>query len=1169
MPTAFDRHIPANDYNPLQNLLQFSGELDSTAENVGDIIRGYMQSLLQGVVEIIKDLTGLDLTEIATAIESIDFSSPQAFAQSLIVALFEIGGFVITLLESPDFYTGLLDKVGQDFGLDFSSPEALVNSFLGALQNFFGIDLIAMAEGDPQAIIDAILSLFGFPAGAGVPGDITQVFTDIMALLGNPLGVGVGAVDPLAWATTFINDILTPTGLLGGSASITALVDAILGSAGFPPGSGSVPNVAQYFTDLEALLSFPAGMATGTIDPVAWATAFITDILTPTGLIGGASELANLLTMLGLPDTASLASYLTALPPWAIPVIPASHVRNINPELLLNPGFDTATSITNTGPAIVWDGTTGHTANGSAKITPQGTSAIDALSNPIGVTAGEKLTVSVWAKWAGLTTSGSSPAPIRLDIAQYFKGALVSAVTAAAIASPGASSGWTQLQGAYTVPAGVDTVYHRPTVDTTATAGNVWFDDGSAVKAGALAAGTGLTDAFQATLTQLFGSNALAAAILPGIVPIIDASKILGGTFSTSLIPPLPPSIINGIMAIGQIPTNLLGAGNIADLQKTWDAVAGAGAGLGTLGAIGTRLTNLNTAGLFNAAQLFNIGNIPPIGQTSITGLPAALANLLSTATWQTFLDNATHGLGGPTSGNTIASYVSALGAIPRTNVAGLPGFLTNLSASGLLSGPGAVAGLTGYLANLNSSGLLNGPGAVAGLAGYLTNLSSAGLLNAAGISGTLPIGQIPTNQLGLGNIGDLQSLNDAITNAFQGVTNLIGTTIPGAAAAMSGITNTIVQNSQAVQALQTSGTANANSGQNYAVSFAPYPNGALPPMFTPTYSGPGASTIGISGGQAVMNMVPGADRAVFCLYNAGVTNTDYQLLGATISGAMGYSGGASASNYLYGRVKDANNYVYARYYTNGALQFYAELGAVVAGVKTVFGTNIPLPISTTQWLYCGTVAGANVFQLMSGSSVVYSKTDTAGISQIGAGFRGWSWGAATANNGAAAPAAGVAVSCADNQPPSFVGSGFRIHRAASGGVGAWPDGAAAPGSFFDTIDAVTADWVINLAAGTAQAVNAGWYTFTARVRNTTTNTSPISLLLFRNGANPIYGPPAANPITNSPGGYGATWTGIYLAAGDTIGVGQAGGGSLGNFNGDTAGQLTYLTGALQNRSLA
>ncbi|BBZ09854.1 glycine-rich domain-containing protein [Mycobacterium branderi] len=169
-------------------------------------------------------------------------------------------------------------------------------------------------------------------------------------------------------------------------------------------------------------------------------------------------------------------------------VLAGAHIVDINPELLWAPGFDTAASVSARAPQITWDGTTGRTNPGSLLIQPDGAYLYSDVGNPIPVTPGEQLAMSIWAKWAGLVYTGTNP--IRLEVLQYkFAGMQVpqrvSSVVLAEFTNPPASqSVWQQLSQTFTVPidGSVDTVFLRPLVDAIATAGQVWFDDGSVKK---------------------------------------------------------------------------------------------------------------------------------------------------------------------------------------------------------------------------------------------------------------------------------------------------------------------------------------------------------------------------------------------------------------------------------------------------------------------------------------------------------------------------------------------------------------------------------------------------------------------------------------------------------------------------------------------------------------
>ncbi|ORV92811.1 hypothetical protein AWC11_07355 [Mycobacterium interjectum] len=137
---------------------------------------------------------------------------------------------------------------------------------------------------------------------------------------------------------------------------------------------------------------------------------------------------------------------------------------------------------------------------------------------------------------------------------------------------------------------------------------------------------------------------------------------------------------------------------------------------------------------------------------------------------------------------------------IPRANISGLTGYLTNLTSSGVLSLSGLASGalpagvtagisqitsLSGYLTNLSSSGVLSGISAVAGLGGYLTNLSSSGVLALSGLaSGALPAGVTAaiSNVTGLG--GYLTHLTSGGVLALSGLASGAlpsGITLPGA----------------------------------------------------------------------------------------------------------------------------------------------------------------------------------------------------------------------------------------------------------------------------------------------------------------------------------------------------------------------------------------------------
>ena len=317
---------------------------------------------------------------------------------------------------------------------------------------------------------------------------------------------------------------------------------------------------------------------------------------------------------------------------------------------------------------------------GSAKGTANGTK-LYMLSNPISVADGDAMAMSIWVEWASLVTSGSSPAPIRLEAQPYYQGSPLAAVVLQAETTPATNSSWVQLSGTYTVPTSVDTIYLQPVVDTTATSGTVWFDDGSVKKAGALAGATGLVDFVENLLTNMFGSNILGTELIQGIIPALDAlwgKTIHGGLISgiTTIEQNIVDAIRNAILGgtstgnlvstietvLGEIPAlNILGITGGAtlaqDLQSIADGIFQAIHG-GT--STGNLISTIKTA----------LGIIPGGNVLGITGTVAADLQSIADGIYQ-----AIHG--GTSTGNLISTIKTQLGIIPGANILGITGGAT------------------------------------------------------------------------------------------------------------------------------------------------------------------------------------------------------------------------------------------------------------------------------------------------------------------------------------------------------------------------------------------------------------------------------------------------------------------------------------------------------------
>ncbi|ORA38120.1 DUF7257 domain-containing protein [Mycobacterium aquaticum] len=172
-----------------------------------------------------------------------------------------------------------------------------------------------------------------------------------------------------------------------------------------------------------------------------------------------------------------------------IPLIPLTHIRDINRNLILDGGFDTGDTLLGL-PDWTHDATDGRSKPGCAVTTADGTSHV-IYSNDIQVAKDDKLNLSVAVKWVGLTALAGSDA-IRLNVVAYdASGVMIGGAPTmvASVASPsgnsGGTNGWgTTLSGTYTVPATAVIVTVELTVMATATAGTVKFDDAESRKTG-------------------------------------------------------------------------------------------------------------------------------------------------------------------------------------------------------------------------------------------------------------------------------------------------------------------------------------------------------------------------------------------------------------------------------------------------------------------------------------------------------------------------------------------------------------------------------------------------------------------------------------------------------------------------------------------------------------
>jgi hypothetical protein len=128
--------------------------------------------------------------------------------------------------------------------------------------------------------------------------------------------------------------------------------------------------------------------------------------------------------------------------------------------------------------APVWDGTQGHSANGSMKLV--GASDEPGFYYRIPAMPGQTFTLSVWAKWSGITSGPNSGIYVEPQDSSNVKVTTTNYNTTVGAIGSG---GWTQYVVSLTVPAGATQLAFG---GWTSDNGTVWYDDVSMVQTNVL-----------------------------------------------------------------------------------------------------------------------------------------------------------------------------------------------------------------------------------------------------------------------------------------------------------------------------------------------------------------------------------------------------------------------------------------------------------------------------------------------------------------------------------------------------------------------------------------------------------------------------------------------------------------------------------------------------------
>ncbi|QRY51724.1 hypothetical protein [Mycolicibacterium septicum] len=423
MPRAFDRLTPIADFDPTHNLEFDPGRF---AVQLGDVWKLIWQALTEGIDNAFKGLLRALLPN-GVPIDEIGFDDLIVMLETFVTGITDALENIPIIGDIIEAITGIEDGDLEDLGTFFLN----VRTFLAGI-NFLDPDF--NLEDAAQAFVNLIV----------------KPFLDLLGNIGDGINHFLGSI----FGGIDFTELPTPEAVWSGVVS--TFIEPII-------------NVFQQIADgLSSLL----GPIFGGID--------FGDLPTPEEIWGGIVNLFMLpLNLLLGPNSALDAFNLFGqIPQNLFGFIPASAIGQGNPNLLSNPGFNGSVSMDG-GGVWTWDNTTGRTSTGAAKTTANGTQKA-LLSNAIDVAPNQVLSPTAWVKSSGYVGTGT---PIRLTVRTYLDGAAVSTTTIASSAGPGST--WAQLSGSYTVPAsGVNQVRLRLVVDTTATGGDIWFDDATLTKGG-------------------------------------------------------------------------------------------------------------------------------------------------------------------------------------------------------------------------------------------------------------------------------------------------------------------------------------------------------------------------------------------------------------------------------------------------------------------------------------------------------------------------------------------------------------------------------------------------------------------------------------------------------------------------------------------------------------
>ena len=565
---------------------------------------GAVESLLEPAFEWLKWL----MTEFGDDLG--DFLQP----------IFEWLNWLYSTVFSGNINDGLRTLLQNSFNLlsyIFTEFSGGINSLLYPLVDF-GKMLMSLFQGSVDTVLEPAFQFLQWLFSIFNVDAVQEVFTTLMTL-----------ASTFGNLTSWVNNIPSPDDLLGVIQSITGFaVETIAeGFARLIDWAQDIPLIGPIISGLMGNWKNPATGTNDTFaDLVAWAT-----------------------NQLGLDSLIPSINLDGFIPPELVSLIPVGHVGNAQPNLVTDQGFASAATV-QAGNGWSWDGqsNTPGSSGGSAKATCSG-GVNQLFSNLVAVAPGQKLDLSVMARWTKTTAISASSPLISVGIRAYDGATVKYTQSLGSRTATGTSGGWVAVAGTHTVPAvtaSMNVTHVRMVLSVTngPVGAVVWFDDAVMKKTALLpeALVNGLPGNLASLLPKLnFNElvNAVAKKTGATVADVqatvngflngdskLNGGNINSGNISSAVIKELTDTwnrIVFGVNGVPPAADTLVGAGS--ELRNFSVAMANQGSkiqeALGQISALRNATSGLTTQ--LNATQK-SINDLQKKANTPVTVLPPA-----------------------------------------------------------------------------------------------------------------------------------------------------------------------------------------------------------------------------------------------------------------------------------------------------------------------------------------------------------------------------------------------------------------------------------------------------------------------------------------------------------------------------------------------------------------